>query len=81
MMCPNYFASDRQALCLCHPDGLMCPSAHERVALCTARFEACPTYAAVHSEAERTHRSRRRFFGLERCEPTGDEGRRMEAVA
>jgi hypothetical protein len=52
-MCPNYFASNRQSLCLCHPDGLMCPSVREREFLCTARFESCSVYVLLLQEAAR----------------------------
>lgn len=65
-MCPNYLASDRQPLCLCHPRGLMCPSEQERAAHCTARFDACTIYLALRREAERAHRLSRHSLGVDR---------------
>ena len=79
-MCPSYLASDRQALCLCHPDGLMCPSANERESLCGARFPSCPIYAALRCDGEPSSHPRPRPSGLDRREAAWGGARAMEVV-
>jgi hypothetical protein len=65
-VCPNFIDSDRQPLCLCHPDGLMCPSLVERQAHCRNRYDACAVYVAMRASALRACAVRLRASGLDR---------------